>query len=585
MRRLTLVGSFFLVLLSSWLITVPLTIAAEPLWSVELPEEPLWQVVSSSGHLLAGSKDNLFCLDEDSGKILWQRDDIKRSSPFSVKEVPETPILIVTEHHGLGNSKSSVQAINSITGATIWKTPEANGRSVGMYPLPERNEILVVQEIYDNGRGEAGVFLSLRELSSGKELWQSRYAKAGKLDYHLSDNSSVWSPVMDLSGHQEPLLDGDRIYLPFMGVHAFDLKDGNLAWEVTFQTADTSLKRTYAPLLLENETLYATGQGIIVAINRADGNILWQEKVSKKAPLADMNIAGDSLLVRTGGTFTDTKKLQMKTPLGLIALDKKTGTEKWEFKKGKLGITNMAFTDKGQTVLIADSENLMGFDAASGKILYTEPLEFERQMGAMDLAAGGLKVGSGFLSGGLLGAAQGAFSSVKDKDKRKDVPLNISALDENRVVVSGQQHILAFNTANHKIDWSIYYAAPGSSNLMLLATGALVAVNTMANAGMHTSVSARNSAVNNALGGADDFTKLTTRRYSAMQTTERRSYFLTMLEEEKEKGPGLIGISLDSGTEVAKVYLGDKEPEYTLDEVTNRLYHIKKGKTLTAYQM
>lgn len=57
------------------------------------------------------------------------------------------------------------------------------------------------------------------------------------------------------------------------------------------------------------------------------------------------------------------------------------------------------------------------------------------------------------------------------------------------------------------------------------------------------------------------------------------------LEQGEENGPGVVGLNPADGAEAARLFIGDKEPQYEVEELTNRLYHIKDGDVLIAYQM
>ena len=64
----------------------------------------------------------------------------------------------------------------------------------------------------------------------------------------MADNSGKWIPTMDLSGYHEPVFDGDEMYLGYLGVHCIDLTSGATKWGVEFPPANKGLKKTYAPL-------------------------------------------------------------------------------------------------------------------------------------------------------------------------------------------------------------------------------------------------------------------------------------------------------------------------------------------------
>jgi outer membrane protein assembly factor BamB len=158
-----------------------------------------------------------------------------------------------------------------------------------------------------------------------------------------------------------------------------------------------------------------------------------------------------------GGQFFSAKKgeWQRKSPIGVVALNKATGSTNWIYEGAKESITNMMILPKDNTLLIADKSNLIGLDLSSqGKVkeAYKLKLKFKRSLGAMDV---GSKVGA-IAFGGIGGA-------FKKGAKRTDEPISLVRQENGTVVVRGKQHLLAFNPATKDIVWSNKYAAPGIS--------------------------------------------------------------------------------------------------------------------------
>jgi hypothetical protein len=72
--------------------------------------------------------------------------------------------------------------------------------------------------------------------------------------------------------------------------------------------------------------------------------------------------------VRTGGQFTRLKDGETveRGPYGVSAIDTTTGKVRWRYKGADNGITNLALPDRS-TILIADRDDLIWIDAATGK--------------------------------------------------------------------------------------------------------------------------------------------------------------------------------------------------------------------------
>src|SRR5690606_25319354 len=114
-----------------------------------------------------------------------------------------------------------------------------------------------------------------------------------------------------------------------------------------------------------------------------------------------------------------------------------------------------------------------------------------RKFGAADTAVAGGKVVSGLLSGGILGGLQGGLSAASSDD-RSDPPTTIARVDDN-LVISGNYHVLSYNAATDSDSWSIAFEPPGVNPMLMALSGATMALTAMGNAGMHSSMSVRNS--------------------------------------------------------------------------------------------
>jgi hypothetical protein len=73
-------------------------------------------------------------------------------------------------------------------------------------------------------------------------------------------------------------------------------------------------------------------------------------------------------------------------------------------------------------------------------------------------------------------------------------------------------------------------------------------------------------------------------RFSSTKSGIKFVNILTNLEDGKDKGPGLVGVDMQTGQAAYQIVLKDKEPDYQVDEVTGRLFNLK-GKELFAYSI
>lgn len=570
-------------------------VSAGSIWTAKLPGDATWHSLTGIGTLLVGTKSSLVSLDADNGQVLWQRDDMPKTSGASVKEIVGTPVLIVNDFTGSIKVKSSMRAIDITTGKDLWETEKHFGQAVGVYVAPTHELAVFFENGPEeaSGTGEHGMWARAFHIYTGEKKWQTLYDNGGDVPLHPADNAGKFFVWMDLSGHQEPLIEGDFMYVPFKGVTCLNLNSGVIQWEVPFKPSYKSYKKSYAPLQIEGDVIYAAGNGEVRAIDKNTGALKWKSEKIRSALLAEVTIAGDLVFARLGGQFFESGARQWKLdePLGVVALDKATGAEKWRYSNIKDGITNLLVLPDLQTVMLAGSQTLVGLDFTSvgkTKETFKVPLEFKRRMGGAEVAAAGLKVGGGLLTGGLLGAAKGAVSAAGGGKQRIDMPVALVRLDNGRVAVRGQQHVASFDPVSRAVDWSVYFSAPGTNNFSLVAMGAVVAFTQVAYTGMamtSTSYTQAGQYQKSAFADTERFQKMASKRFSAAQSSRRHVFMLTTVEEGKKSGPGLIKLDMATGEAAGQILLDDKEPEYLVDDVTSRVYYFDEKSGITAYQL
>jgi hypothetical protein len=78
-----------------------------------------------------------------------------------------------------------------------------------------------------------------------------------------------------------------------------------------------------------------------------------------------------------------------------------------------------------------------------------------------------------------------------------------------------------------------------------------------------------------------NYNKFASKRFSATKQGQGYVYILTDIQQGKEKGPGLVGVNLDSGSPDREILLNDKQPDYEVDETTGMLFRVIKKKEIT----
>ena len=68
-------------------------------------------------------------------------------------------------------------------------------------------------------------------------------------------------------------------------------------------------------------------------------------------------------------------------------------------------------------------------------------------------------------------------------------------------------------------------------------------------------------------------------RFGAAEAARNISFFLT----REEEGLALVGIDLTNGEEVGRIPMDEKEPQFMVDAIANRVYHFWNRIQIRAY--
>lgn len=553
-------------------------------WQQTLAEESTWSRLTFAGTLLVATETSLAHYASDSGEQLWLRDDMNRLAQFNVRDIVGSPFLVISEHVSNTPVKARLQVLNLMSGETIWDTGVVYGNGLGLFPAPEHNLLLFGID-QPGGKGvKSGTYVVGYNIDDGKEAWRTRLGGMGHLPLHRSD-SSGFIPVQDLSGHPQPLIMGDTLVIAAGDLIAINLNDGSQKWRFKLKASVPNLKRSYAQPLLVDGVLYAVSKNSMHAIDADTGTEKWKVKIGN-APMPQLELVGDLIVGRMGGTFSDGKNLKETKPFGAFAVDRNSGSLKWKWTKAKKSITNLKVVEDKNLVMLADKKSLYALDinaSKKGKVVYKEDLEFKRKMGNADIAAKGLGVMGGLFGAGgrnKAGVLAGGFGGLGSGGDRGDPPLDIETYGD-QLIVRAQYHVLAHNTGNRGTDWSIEFAPPGMGSFALIAMGAVTATMVVQSAGQSVaSQSMTTTSYDKSIYRmSDSFQKVVSTRYAAAERAGNIAFFLTT----DEAGMVLIGINLADGSEIGKIPMAEKEPQFMVDELGRRVYYFKDKKEIQAY--
>jgi outer membrane protein assembly factor BamB len=236
--------------------------------------------------ILIHGSTQCMALDPGTGAIIWQREKIGEDSLLLSER---GPIIFF----GQKKSVVSVSAVNTKTGSEIWKT------SIEKYP--EMKDSQLEAQRAGDVMLLVGPELTAITLSTGKLLWRMPFgaisgAKSAAItlddDIYISDGSSLtktdpnsgkvmWREEFSNRAFDQLTANSQSLFalLRLTGedsaeeIVALDRSNGKISWKYTLPEPLTS------PITTEGRLLYMTTAGNVIAINSADGSVVFSATI------------------------------------------------------------------------------------------------------------------------------------------------------------------------------------------------------------------------------------------------------------------------------------------------------------------
>lgn len=584
-------------------------------WSAKLDADVRFYQTTELGVLVVGTEKSLYGLDAESGEVIWRRKNV-RLDETDVAPVPGTDLLLLSLENG---DKSRLEADDLLTGNTIWRSDKVRGAVMQM-ALDQNSNLLAVVLVRDaKNRAREGFkrrpVVHLFDLSAGKELWKY------ELESEIEMMPTRWSEDKDkevaytLDNYRPPAFLDGRLYLFYEGVTSLDERTGKEGRRrEKFRVNEEGLALTEADPVMDERYVYVSGRGRVRAVSRTSGEVAWESKDLGLTP--EMILARDVLYVRTGGRFTrvENGETAERGPYGVSAINAETGKILWRYKGADKGITNITLPD-ANTIALADRDDLIMLDAATGKRRAKSSHEVERAAFALLNERGQVVVGGDTevaafdtTDGQNVWRAhhgppgRGLFRTVAAIAARA-ASLYFRYGGAATTVFRGAQLLNAAST----LRWSGLTAHATLPNLTSLAEnsareyvrerfssfGVLSRVRQAQNLRMPTmparpavSSSEVEERLLDRLDPASQLEKLSRFLWRRRQLAALRGhwmYFYTDLKG-REGGSGLLGVNLNTGTAERAVRLNNPDDRFISDEAAALLY-TSKDERLLAYEL
>jgi outer membrane protein assembly factor BamB len=337
-------------------------IDANAQWTLKLDKTVNFYQTTELGVVLVGTDKSLYAIDGATGETLWRRKDASLDENH-VAPVPGSDLLLLSFEKG---ERTRVEAVDILTGDTIWKSDKIRGAVMQLAMDPVANLLAVV--FAKDAKGHAGdtikrhPLLHVLDLSSGDELWKYEVSEVEMMPAHCTDSDVEYT----LDNYYAPAFVDGRLYMFYEGLMSFDARTGKSRLRERYRVNEDGLALTEAAPIFDESLIYTSGHGRVRAISRETGDTKWEAKDLGLTP--EMILVDQVLYVRTGGQFTRLKDGETVEhgPYGVSAIDIRNGKVLWRYKGADKGITNLVLPNPS-SIVIADRDDLILLDSQTGK--------------------------------------------------------------------------------------------------------------------------------------------------------------------------------------------------------------------------
>lgn len=343
-----------------------------PSWSKEFDKDIDWIIQTEFDALLVGSNQKLYAISERGGEQLWSIEigsDIGRTD---VALIDGTDIVLVNREIDKDTSSFKLEAYEIVTGDKLWGNNLIKGRGIDILPLLSKNAFLYLIDGDEGDQVRPHIYNF--NIYTGEITWESEFSDS----FNGTKSSGFWvfGNNYDVSGFYPPVFINDEIFFFYDGVRSFDYETGKQLWYASYPlNKEEDLLRTDADPIITDNTIYTSGAGVVRAINRADGDVIWtSEDFESVIPLIYYDQG--TIYGQLGGTFLKPNLNDIKAidPVGVFAVDGNTGSTLWKFWNCQSPVSNIVFAkDK---IFLADKVSLIAIDKNTGKDTYKTTLDF-----------------------------------------------------------------------------------------------------------------------------------------------------------------------------------------------------------------
>jgi outer membrane protein assembly factor BamB len=224
---------------------------------------------------------------------------------------------------------------------------------------------------YDRGGGQSGGGLAV----GGDRLFVTTgYGEVVALAAATGD--VIWRQRVEAPVSGAPATDGQAVYV--MGrdgsAWAIDTADGKVLWQVVGSPAVAGYVGTAAPSVADRAVIFPTTAGELMAVLKIGGGTkIWQRSLAGERLGRAYAFSADV----TGDAVVDGSVMYAGTAAGrTVAMSTSSGEAIWSAGEGALGPVAVA---GGSIFLVNDEAELVRLDAATGEVIWAQPMPYFTQ--------------------------------------------------------------------------------------------------------------------------------------------------------------------------------------------------------------
>ncbi len=351
---------------------------------------PFWEASTLFLFDRKAGKDQIACVDMETGSLLWTTD--------KYQNVTEENVVYIPERQGFAISlKEKLVFIRVSNGEEIWSTTKFPG-VVGKYVyMPDGHMVAVnfqpsgLIALFTGFKNKIAKF----NMDNGDIVWENTYI--GRAERKIVSREFIYDIAVE----------GPRVILRMNGIQVYDYNTGASLWSAAFDfvpdnlIGGTSDSRTgiYGAVgdpvfIKETNELYVLDMSnkrnqFVKKYDANTGKLIWTSPEIKEAKaIPNIYVVDDKVICQIGGMVEVQQIQKVQTqyytfyinviyyknikPNGLQAFSTKDGSLVWDSERFKKGITN-AYVD-GTDILISSGKELYRIKHSDGSEIYTVPV-------------------------------------------------------------------------------------------------------------------------------------------------------------------------------------------------------------------